>query len=230
MKILDLSICLLFVFGAIHSRAQVLYQDISGQNLNIGTVINWTTLEEDNVKHFIVEKSVNGVQYFPVFECAAQKEDAPTTNYSFLDIKTNGSIAYYRIKEQLLDDTYSYSQIVEVAQNFQNNLLIEQVSDISETDEQGILTVYYSSLISGRLTYSIEDETNIVLSKETKSVFTGPNLLAVDFSLFPKGAYTFKMQMGDEVELILFEKSGDQLNFEVNNDIPRSYTVKSRKE
>jgi len=230
MKILNLTYCLLLIFCATNLSAQVVYEDISGQNLNIGTILNWTTLEEENVKNFIVEKSNNGVQYFPVFECTAQKEDAPTTNYSFLDVKTNGSIVYYRIKEQLLDDTYSYSQIVEVAQNFRNNLLIEQVSDISETEEQGILSVYYSSLISGRLTYSIEDETNTVLSKETKSVFMGPNLLAVDFSLFPKGAYTFKMQMGEEVELILFEKSGNQLNFEVNNDIPRSYTVKSRQE
>ena len=230
MKILNLSCCLFFIFCSIHLAAQVVYQDINGQNLNIGTIINWTTLEEENVKHFIVEKSVNGAQYFSVFECSAQKEDDSTTNYSFLDIKTNGSIAYYRIKEQLLDDTYSYSKVIAVAQNFQNNLLVEQVSDISDTEEQGILSVYYSSLISGRLTYSIEDETNTVLSKETKSVFIGPNLLAVDFSLFPKGVYTFKMQMGEETELILFEQLGDQLNFEVNNDIPRSYTVKSRQE
>jgi len=120
--------------------------------------------------------------------------------------------------------------VIAIAQNFQNNLLVEQVSDISDTEEQGILSVYYSSLISGRLTYSVEDETNTILSKETKSVFVGPNLLAVDFSLFPKGTYSLKMQMGEEVELILFEKQGNQLNFEVSNDIPRSYTVKSRQE
>ncbi|MFK7981632.1 MAG: hypothetical protein AB8G86_16740 [Saprospiraceae bacterium] len=230
MKILNLACCLLLIFCSIHLAAQVVYQDINGQNLNIGTIINWTTLEEEHVKHFIVEKSVNGVQYFPVFECTAQKGEESTTNYSFLDIKTNSSIAYYRIKEQLLDDTYSYSKVIAVSQNFQNNLLVEEVSDISDSAEQGILSVYYSSLISGRLTYSIEDETNTLLSKETKFVFTGPNLLAVDFSLFPKGTYSLKMQIGEEVELILFEKQGNQLNFEVNNDIPRSYTVKSRQD
>ena len=146
MKILNLSFCLLFSFHLQTSlSAQVVYQEISGQNLNIGTVLNWMTLEEENIKTFIVEKSINGVQYFPVFECTSQKEDTPTTNYSFLDIKTNGSIAYYRIKEQLLDDTYSYSEVIEIAQNFQNNLLVEQVSDISEAKEKGILSVYYSS-------------------------------------------------------------------------------------
>ena len=231
MKILNLSYCLLFSFCLqISLSAQVVYHEISGQNLNIGTVLNWTTLEEANLKTFIVEKSINGVQYFPVFECTSQKGDGPTTNYSFLDIKTNGSIAYYRIKEQLIDDTYSYSEVVEIAQNHQNNLLVEQVSDISDTNEKGILSIYYSSLMAGQLVYSIEDETNYVLSKETASVFTGPNLLAVDFSLFPKGEYTLKMQMGEEIELVMFEKLDNQLNFEVNNDVPRSYTVKSREE
>ncbi|GEM_PF-2656346 len=231
MKILNLAYCLLFSFCLqINLSAQVVYQEISGQNLNIGTVLNWTTLEEENLKTFIVEKSINGIQYFPVFECTTQKEDAPTTNYSFLDIKTNGSVAYYRIKEQLSDDTYSYSKVIEIAQNHQNNLLVEQVSDISDTNEKGILSIYYSSLMAGQLVYSIENETNFVLSKETTSVFTGPNLLAVDFSLFPKGEYTLKMQMGEEIELILFEKLDNQLNFEVNNSIPRSYTVKGRQE
>lgn len=231
MKILNLTYCLLFSFCLqISLSAQVVYQEISGQNLNIGTVLNWTTLEEENVKTFIVEKSINGIQYFLVFECMPQKEDAPSTNYSFLDTKTNGSMAYYRIKELLLDDTYSYSKVIEIAQNYQNNLLVEQVSDISDTNEKGILSIYYSSIMAGQLVYSIEDETNSVLSKETTSVFTGPNLLAVDFSLFPKGEYTLKMQMGEEIELILFEKSDNQLNFEVNNSIPRSYTVKSRQE
>jgi len=231
MKMLNCSYCLLFIFCLqLNLSAQVVYQNINGQNLNIGTVLNWTTLEEENVKSFVVEKSINGLQYFPVFECTAQKEDSPSTNYSFLDIKTNGSIAYYRIKEQLLDDTYSYSKVVEITQNFQNNLLVEQVSDISDTNEQGILSVYYSSLISGQLIYSVEDDASTILSKETKAVVIGPNLLGIDFSLFPKGTYTLKMQMGEEVELVLFEKLDNQLNFEVNNEVPRSYTVKSRQE
>ncbi len=231
MKMLNLSCCLLFYFYLqLNLSAQVVYQDINGQNLNIGTVLNWTTLEEGNLKSFIVEKSINGLQYFPVFECASQERDSPPTSYSFLDIKTNGSTAYYRIKEQLQDDTYSYSKIIEIAQNFQNNLLVEQVSDISDTNEKGILSIYYSSIISGQLIYSIEDESNSILSKEIKSVFIGPNLLAVDFSLFPQGAYTLKMQMGEEVEYVLFEKLDNQLNFEVSNELPRSYTVKSRQE
>lgn len=227
MKVLNLSFCLLFSCCLqINLSAQVIYQEISGKNLNIGTLLNWTTLEEEDLKVFIVEKSINGVQYFPVFESPPKKEDLSTTNYSFLDIKTNNSVAYYRIKEQLLDDTYSYSEVIEITQNFQNNLLVEQISDISNTNEKGILSIYYSSLITGQLVYSIEDETNAILSKETKSVFTGPNLLTVDFSLFPQGEYTLKMQMEEEIELVFFEKSDNHLNFEVNNNVP----VKNRQE
>ena len=231
MKLPTFLSCLLCSFLFQFSlSAQAIYQEITGQNLNIGTVVNWTTLEEENIKTFIIEKSDNGVQYFPVFECTPQKEDTPITNYSYLDIKTNGTIAYYRLKELLIDGTFSYTEVIEVPQNFQNNLLVNQVSDISDTNEKGILSVYYSSLITGQLIYSVENEVNEVLSSETKKVFTGPNLLAVDFSLFPEGEYTLKMQMGEEVELILFDKLENQLNFEVNNNVPRSYTVKNRQE
>lgn len=230
MKILHLTCFLLFTICGIHLSAQVVYQDINGHNLEIGTVLNWTTIEETNLKSFIVEKSADRIQYFPVFECTSQKGETTATNYSFLDIKTNSSVAYYRIKEQLVDDTYSYSKVIEITQNFPNNLLVEQVSDISDTNKKGILSVYYSSLIAGQLVYSIEDETNTILYKETQSVLIGPNLIAIDFSLFPKGFYAFKMQMGEEIEEVLFEKAGDKLNFEVNNDTPKSYRIKSRQE
>lgn len=229
MKLFSLCFCLFCCYYC--SSAQTIYQDISGQNVPIGTIVNWTTIEEIDVATFVIEKSNNGVQYLPVYECAALKETGNMpTNYSFLDIKTNSPIAHYRIKEILDDGTYSYSEVLKVSQNFQNNLLIEQVSDISNTKENGILSVYYSSLIAGALIYSIENEEQRILSEGEETVFAGPNLLAVDFSLFPQGTYTLKMEMGKEVELILFKKLDEQLNFEVNSNVPRNYSVKNQEE
>jgi len=228
MKVLNLFYCICAIFYYSNLSGQVVYQDLNAQHSDDGVVINWTTLEEENLKTFTLEKSVNGVQYFPIFESASRKETGEITNYSFLDTKINNAIVYYRIKEQLLNDAYSYSLVVEISQKNDNNLLIDQVSDISNISKKGIVSIYYTSLIPGKLTYSINNNTNTILSKEEKYIFKGANLLSVDFSLFPKGRYTIKMQMNEEIELISFEKLENHFNFEANNNLPRSYTVKNR--
>jgi len=229
MKILNLGYCLFLIFCTTHLPAQVIYQDINGKALNNGIIISWKTLEEENLKTFTLEKSVNGVQYFPIFECSSRNQKNQITSYNFLDTKTNNATNYYRIKEQLLNDAYSYSLVVEIEQKFQNKLLIEQVSDINNMEEKDMLSINYTSIVPGELIYSIEDHTRTILFKEAKFILKGSNLLKLDFALFPKGIYTIKMQLEDEIESILFEKLDNHFNFEVNKNMPRNYTVKTHR-
>ena len=194
--------------------SQISYKYITAQNINIGTVINWEMDTEANNSHFVVEKSNNGLQYFPIFDC-------PTVNnldedYTFLDIQVNSPVTFYRIKQIANDGSYSYSKIIEVQQAYVNNLLVEKMSDLNNPNNDNHLSILLSSAKSGILNYSIENKEAVLMNSGERLISIGGNELDIDFSLLPKGEYSLKLQMEEEVEVILIDKRNELNTLHVN--------------
>ncbi len=211
MKSLKLLLLLLVGTTSFHLLAQVNEPLVSAVNLEVGTVINWTIDTDNDQLQFTVEKSNNGINFFPVFDCAAKES---TLNYSFLDINAKEKIAYYRIKQMTSDGTYNYSETTQVQLIFSNNLIVTEVTDLDATKNRGQLSIALAIAQSGELAYSIEDAEQTVLLADTQNVKIGNNQLDLDFSLFPQGEYTVKMQMGSEIDILLLEKQEDVIRLE----------------
>ncbi len=210
----SLKLFLLLVIGgtiSFNSSAQINEPLVNAVNLEVGTIINWTIDKENDQLQFTVEKSNNGINFFPVFESASKEA---TLNYSFLDINAKERITYYRIKQMIPDGTYSYSETTQVQLVFQNNLIVTEVSDLAATKNRGQLSIGLSTAKSGELIYSIEDTDQVVVTAGTQNITIGNNQLILDFSLFPQGEYAVKMQLGDEVDILLLEKQEDVIRLE----------------
>ncbi len=210
----SLKLFLLLLIGgtlSFNSIAQIDEPLVSAVNLNVGTVINWTIDDLNEDLQFIVEKSSNGKNFFPVFDCASQNA---TLNYSFLDINAKDKITYYRIKQMTSDGTFSYSETTQVQLVYQNNLVVTSVSDLDATKNRGQLSIALSAAQNGELTYSIEDTEQVIMTAGTQLLVEGNNQLTLDFSLFPKGEYAVKMQLGDEIDILLLEKQEDMIRLE----------------
>lgn len=210
----SLKLFLLLLIGgtlSFNSTAQIDEPLISAVNLNVGTVINWTIDNQNEDLQFIVEKSSNGKNFFPVFDCASTEA---TLNYSFLDVNAKENITYYRIKQMTTDGTFNYSETTQVQLVFQNNLVVTSVSDLDATKNRGKLSITLSAAQNGEMLYSIEDTEQMVVTKGTQNLVVGNNELTLDFSLFPEGEYAVKMQLGDEVDMLLLEKQDDLIRLE----------------
>jgi len=210
----SLKLFLLLLIGgtlSFNSTAQISEPLVSAANLKVGTVINWTIDAQNEDLQFIVEKSSNGKNFFPVFDCASKKA---TLNYSFLDINAKEKIAYYRIKQMTTDGTYNYSETTQVQLVFQNNLIVTSISDLDATKNRDQLSIGLSASQNGELVYSIEDTQQVIMSTGTQNLIAGNNQLTLDFSLFPQGEYAVKMQLGDEIDILLLEKQEDMIRLE----------------
>ncbi len=74
--------------------------------------LSWTTLEELNTSHFVVEHSVDGRQYNAIATIHAQGNSSDKVNYEFLHQAPNvGKLNYYRINQVDLDNKSGYSII-----------------------------------------------------------------------------------------------------------------------
>jgi hypothetical protein len=83
--------------------------------------IYWNTSCEINVKEFIVEKSLNGVEFNPIITVAAIKTTATQKSYKSIDNSINANIIYYRIKVIDNNGKIEYSKVVAIKTTTKNS-------------------------------------------------------------------------------------------------------------
>lgn len=122
--------------------------------------LEWATVSEINTRRFIVERSLNGIDFNQVGETAAAGFSERTHTYSFTDVITlSEPKCYYRIVSEDFDGTVQYSKtivldrnatdaepVVEISNPFQQSpsLLISDISkettmEVKVFDMQGKL-------------------------------------------------------------------------------------------
>ncbi len=98
---------------------------ITASKKNASISVDWSVLNEINVKKYEVEKSGDGINYISVGEVAAVK----ASSYNWLDVAPFSGNNYYRIKSVDNDGSAQFSQSVVVKFGTDNNQNIVVVSN-----------------------------------------------------------------------------------------------------
>src|SRR4030095_6036275 len=82
---------------------------LSGKKVNL----NWVTGMEKELSHFVIERSVNGVDYVQAGKVSAKGSSNVKIDYSFQDMLNSGAkgMLYYRLKMVDIDNKYQYSPV-----------------------------------------------------------------------------------------------------------------------
>ncbi len=79
-----------------------------------GINIQWETLQEENIKEFIIERSFDGT----AFEAVGSQLAKGDSKYTFIDQNISGNMKYYyRIKEIDLDNNFTLSKVQTISTN-----------------------------------------------------------------------------------------------------------------
>ena len=109
---------------------------------NNSVSLKWTTLQEENTSHFVVEYSTDGTNFTSIGSVPAAGNTTQTTAYSF--VQTNPSLHgtdFYRLEEVDLDGKINYSSIRAVS--FKNGQVVKvlaipnPVHDLLQLNVQG---------------------------------------------------------------------------------------------
>ena len=173
--------------------------ELTGQNLQMGTLLTWSTLEETDNRHFLVERSADGLSFESIGTVAGAGSSDERQAYSFLDVMAASATGYYRLRQVDHDDTQTLSHVISVPQAFPNDFLITSMSAAS-TDGPFALSV--DVLTPGRLDYRLFDFGGDLLEGHTLEARSGLHDLAFDLSAHPEGIYRVQLQMGQEQETL----------------------------
>jgi hypothetical protein len=76
-------------------------------------ITSWSTANEINTSHFVVEKSSDGRSFSPTGTVAASNT-RQTQNYSFVDRHPFDDASYYRLKLVDKDGSFTYSSVITI--------------------------------------------------------------------------------------------------------------------
>jgi Secretion system C-terminal sorting domain len=85
--------------------------------------IIWNTLQENNVQHFEVERSTDGLHWNSVINGVTARNGGVSARYDETDVAYSSQRLYYRIKQVDMDGHFTYSMVALVNEEKQMNML-----------------------------------------------------------------------------------------------------------
>lgn len=80
---------------------------------NKNPLLTWVTSNEENVSHFQIERSINGIN-FNVAGSIASQAGSNNKTYRFADAASSSAVYYYRLKMIDRDGSFTYSYVVKI--------------------------------------------------------------------------------------------------------------------
>jgi len=159
-----------------------------GELVNKYIQLNWETSAEENSDHFVLEKSIDAQQFFPVSQHAAQGFSSIVTSYATIDQDPFLGANYYRLKQVDRDGQYQYSDVIVVyIHNKNENPLL------FPNPTSGNLTLQLPEALEGEVKMEVWDALRRVVWERTMQQGHS-QLIPIDLEQLEPGLYVLKVR------------------------------------
>ncbi|MFT3824054.1 MAG: hypothetical protein QM731_09040 [Chitinophagaceae bacterium] len=141
-------------------------------------VSKWTTVQEENMSGFVLERSADGNHFAALKTVAAKGSYTATTQYSVVDSTPLSSTGYYRLKMVDIDGSFTYSEIRTVNAATNGSVKISCFPNPA-TD---YVTMTINNNEAGQYRYSVITVDGKVQQSKTVSLARGSQQVTVDLT------------------------------------------------
>jgi uncharacterized delta-60 repeat protein len=167
-------------------------------------VLQWQTTSEEDVKHFVIERSSDGKAYKAIGQVTAAGNSTTTKSYMFADqspfVPANN---YYRLLMVDADGNYKYSKILII--KFDGQLSTNM--KLFPSNVKDILQVQLPNGLNGNVSLQIIDMSGRVVKKNNLASDGNALSTTMDVSTLVNGVYTLKAQAGNTSVISRFTKN-----------------------
>lgn len=193
--------CLLL---ANHVDAKCIYlQPVKIKKMNVGNMLSWSTYKEVDNKFFVIEKSVNGIEFERIGDVAGAGYSNSIKTYRFLDFSLGESKAFYRILHYTSNGSFTISETFLIERATKNNLMI---TSMSSTAIDEILSLTVKAMLDTPVSFEFKKLNGEVIKQGQKQVTKGLNALIFDCSKLEVGKYQLVLNGNGEEEKITIRK------------------------
>ncbi|MCW3107749.1 MAG: type sorting protein, partial [Segetibacter sp.] len=168
----------------------------SGRRNSDNISLAWLTSNEVNVKHFVVERSFEGVEFNSIATVAAKNSSRVQLSYAYTDTDPfavkSGKKIYYRLKMTDIDGKYSYSNIAVINPSSERS----QFSLYPNPVKGSSFYLTLNEMVPSDVHLKIEDVSGRTYRTYTFSISNSNNTLPVDVRNLSPGLYILKVETG----------------------------------
>jgi trimeric autotransporter adhesin len=154
---------------------------------NTTTLLNWKTENEISISNFIIERSIDGINFKNIGNVNATGNNSNTSNYSFNDndvLNQGVSKIYYRLKIVDVSSQYKYSDIVKILLPDNNGTI-----SIAPNPVVNELRAIINSPMFGNAKWQVADNTGRALLTGSTILKKSNNQFFVDIKHLSAGTY-----------------------------------------
>ena len=206
---------LLLGANSVQLSAAVTYSmPLQGKEQVIGNLLEWSTAVETNSQMFMVERSIDGVDYENIGVIDAAGKSLDEKGYRFLDINAASNKAFYRLRQIDVDGSGSLSQIVLVHREIPNQFAVVSMSN---TAVAKLFSCNLHASKDGMLNYTLRTLDKDLIQNGSLEMTFGLNELEINMTDEAIGTYVLTIQMEDEIESLVIRKTDEDV--QVRNNV-----------
>ena len=153
--------------------------------------LNWSVAMEENLDHYVVERSSNGADFIAIATVAPNS----SKSYGFMDEDPHFGYNYYRIKNIDKDGSHGYSVVKKV--HFQS--LLQQINIIPNPVSEGTIKLELTALGEGSAVVFIFNSIGQVMKQLQIELKEGLNQQSIELNALPAGVYPVQVHTEDQV-------------------------------
>lgn len=175
------------------SPLPVTWVSFTAELKNDKAILDWSTAQETNSSHFVIEKSSDGVQFASAGTVQAAGNSFNPTNYQFTDNDPIDGISYYRLKQVDLDGNIHYSRTLTI-QYEAKSVIKKIINPISNA----IFIQFTAGVVQPGTPWKLYDmQGRLVLTRVTRS-----NIINEPAALLKPGIYLFEIMIRGKRQVI----------------------------
>lgn len=156
---------------------------------NKRVILDWKTASETNNDYFLIERSINAINFYPIIKTYGQGTTTKINYYTEYDDEPFvKGISYYRLKQVDFDGSYAYSQIVALNVNKQVELIT-----IFPNPAKSYIEFIVSTAEATNANIRIVDDLGQVLYSEKSYLEIGYNKKTINLTNFARGNYILQI-------------------------------------
>ncbi len=203
LKILSFLIIGLSSFQLSAQTSCIFEKDLEIKALQIGNLLEWSTLEEQNNEYFVIQRSLDGLEFETLTNLNSQGNSKKPQSYQFLDTQLGMDKIIYRLVQIDKEGQTFQGKMILTQRNTPNNF---QVTQMSNTSTDRIFTLTVESQKIGICRYQVLDAEKLIRLQNDVHFDEGSNLVSINLEHLDDGDYTFLLKMGHEVEALVIRK------------------------
>lgn len=161
--------------------------------------LQWKTEHETNTANFIVERSINGLDFEAVGSVAANNSDG-IHQYDFTDpgiTSLETAVVYYRLRQVDLDGSFVYSNVVSLDIDQRKSTIVLYPNPVQSAMN---LSIYLSQ--KEQLNWQLLDNSGRLIRHGRYNLSKGQTYVAENVGALPKGIYFLEIR-GDKTRKVV---------------------------